>query len=406
MRRGMERIAHQSSQNEYALRVDAAREVGNTPKSFPADILMALTLGITGMDRSTEAEVQTAFKAANAELGNAWTLVGDDNADYVVIDMDSLYGPMSWLRLHAAGRKVIGVTSVDRNQTDYRLPRPVTAKDLAVLLSEIAGDAPPTATPVPAPPPAVSTPAPSPIDHLPPAQATRIDEVEAAPAETVAMAPAPVIEPAPPAPEPEPERAPEPEPVVELPPDRTLASWLDSNGLERRVRLQRGDDAVVLIDPRTGVWHGPATLKPLAGYFDGTLRIEDFGTPEAAAWESEAAALGAAQPLARLQWLGALLGGRGALLPGNPDGKYRLTKWPQTEREYPKHFRIATAMMKGPATLAEVADASGVPQEEVADFVNANLATGYAEFVPLAGSESETSAQKPAGGLFGRIRGR
>ena len=38
--------------------------------------------------------------------------------------------------------------------------------------------------------------------------------------------------------------------------------------------------------------------------------------------------------------------------------------------------------------------------------VNANLATGYAEFVPPAPPEPEVPAQKPASGLFGRIRGR
>ncbi|MEN9311155.1 MAG: hypothetical protein RLY77_1280, partial [Pseudomonadota bacterium] len=64
---------------------------------------MALTLGTTGMDRKTEAEVQSAFKIANAETGHHWTLVDGDNADYVLIDMDSLYGPMSWLRLHSMG---------------------------------------------------------------------------------------------------------------------------------------------------------------------------------------------------------------------------------------------------------------------------------------------------------------
>ena len=62
--------------------------------------------------------------------------------------------------------------------------------------------------------------------------------------------------------------------------------------------------------------------------------------------------------------------------------------------------------MKGPASVAEVADASGVSREEVADFVNANLATGYAEFVPPAPPEPDSPAQKPAGGLFGRMRGR
>ena len=364
---------------------------------------MALTLGTTGMDSKTKAEVQAAFKAANAETGNQWTLVEGDDADYVVIDMDSLYGPMSWLRLHAAGRRVIGLTSVDRNQTDFRLPRPISANDFSVLLSEIAVDAPVEAAAAKA-------------SAEEAASAAGLAPVPAALFEPAAIAPEPdpipVLESAPvstrqPEPEPIPEPEPEPQPVIELPADRGLARWLLAGGLERRVRLQRGDGPVLLLDPRTRVWHGPATLKPLAGYFEGSLPLEDFTTPDAAAWESEAAAIGAAQPLSRLQWLGGLLSGQGALLPGlDPDGKYRLLKWPQTEREYPKHFRIATAMMKGPASVSEVADASGVTKEDVADFVNANLATGYAQSMADVPPEPDAQATKPAGGLFGRMRGR
>lgn len=357
---------------------------------------MALTLGTTGMDSKTKAEVQAAFKAANAETGNLWTLVDGDDADYIVIDMDSLYGPMSWLRLHAAGRKVVGLTSVDRNQTDYRLPRPISANDFSVLLSEIAVDAPVEAAAAKAAAAKIE-PVATKVEAAPPQPAAEPEPVAAA-----VPAPEPVPEPVP-APEPEPI----PEPVIELPADRGLARWLLTGGLDRRVRLQRGDGPVLLVDPRTRVWHGPATLKPLLGYFEGMLQLEDFATPDAAAWESEAAAIGAAQPLSRLQWLGGLLAGHGALLPGlDPDGKFRLLKWPQTEREYPKHFRIATAMMKGPATVAEVAEASGVAKEDVADFVNANLATGYAESTTDASPEPEPTANKPAGGLFGRMRGR
>jgi hypothetical protein len=79
-----------------------------------------------------------------------------------------------------------------------------------------------------------------------------------------------------------------------------------------------------------------------------------------------------------------------------------MTKWPQTEREYPKHFRIATVMMKAPASLGEIAEASGVTEAEVADFINANLATGFAE------PEGDPTPVEPAksGGLFGRLRGR
>jgi transketolase N-terminal domain/subunit len=45
-----------------------------------------------------------------------------------------------------------------------------------------------------------------------------------------------------------------------------------------------------------------------------------------------------------LSWYGGLVEGKGELLPGFPaDAEYHLTKWPQTEREFPRHFRIATA---------------------------------------------------------------
>ncbi|MFT4178982.1 MAG: hypothetical protein QM612_05885 [Thermomonas sp.] len=347
---------------------------------------MALTLGITGMDSPTEAEVRTAFNAANAETGNLWTLIAGDAADYVVIDMDSLYGPMSWMRLHAAGRKVIGVTSVERNQTDYRLPRPITTTDFAVLLSEIAGDAPRTAA--------------APVVE---AKVEAKTETKAKPPAVAPVEPPAAQAPTAPTPEPpQPVSAPEPEPVV-LSSERTLAQWLRPGGLDRRVRLQHGDGPVLLIDPRNGVWHGPQALKAVAACFNHTLSLLDFATPDATAWESEAASLGAAQPLSRLQWLGGLVSGHGALLPGfDPNGQYRLNKWPQTEREYPKHFRIATAMMKGPATVAEVAEASGVSKEEVADFINANLATGFAEPYAPPPPEPETPQQK--GGLFGRMR--
>ena len=372
---------------------------------------MALTLGITGMDGATESELQAAFKAANAETGNRWTLVRGDDADYVLIDMDSLYGPMSWLRLHAAGRKVIGLTDGERSQTDYRLPRPVGARDLAVLLSEIAGEAGMAAAPAPVAAvavddvveaaPASSTPAPSPVDTLPPAQAMPSDITEAAPPEAPAMAA--VVET--PAPEPEPEPEPEPAPPP-APTERSLHDWLAGDDLPPRLSLRRDGQPHLLIDSGANTWHGPAALKTVAPLFQGTWRRDDFGAPDDAAWASEAAALGAAQPLSRLRWLGGLVSGGGQLLPGlDPDGQYRLKKWPQTEREYPKHFRIATAMMKGPASVAEVAEASGVPREDVCDFVNANLATGYAEPVTAPMPEPDAPSPKPAG-LFGRMRGR
>lgn len=186
--------------------------------------------------------------------------------------------------------------------------------------------------------------------------------------------------------------------------DPVFADWLAPGALAGRWRYQR-EGVDLMLDGDARIYHGPALLKPLAIAFEGTLRKDELEAVDQAAWSSGIAGLGDAQPLSRLQWLGGLLAGKGSLLPGNdPEGKYRLLKWPQTEREYPKHFRIATAMMKGPATVTEVATASGVPQSEVADFVNANLATGYAEFVPPPPPEPDEPA-KPTG-LLGRLRGR
>ena len=148
-----------------------------------------------------------------------------------------------------------------------------------------------------------------------------------------------------------------------------MAEWLASGRLRGRQRVEY-NGAALLFDADQRQYYGPSALKPLA----------------------------------RLVWFGALLASQGRLVGGLDDSeRFRLSKWPQTEREFPKHFRIATAMMKGPATLAEIAEASNVPLTDVTDFVNASLATGFAE--PYREPEPEPEPTK-SGGLFGRLRGR
>ena len=373
---------------------------------------MALTLGSTGMDAATETQLRNAFEQANAATGQRWTWQGGDRADYVVVDMDSLYGPMSWLQLHAAGRRVIGLTSNSRSQTDYRLPHPLDSEALAVLLSEIAGNHQDSAGPEPtqgAQPamPSGASPAPAPADILPPPPALAVDEEQQpmpVPGDT------PVAQPEPPLPVEAPASIDTHVVAAEVAPaaprQRRLADWLRPGALNHRVRLE-ADGQVLLVDPGARRYHAGPALKPLGAFFEPVLEAADLPPADDAQWQADAARLGEGQPLARLQWLGGLASGGGQLLPGNdPDGQYRLVKWPQTEREYPKHFRIATAMMKGPATIAEIAQTAAVERAEVADFVNANLATGYAEFVPPPPPEPEEPAAKPPGGLFGRLRGR
>lgn len=365
---------------------------------------MRLTLGLTGMDPTTESALQAAFQSANDRLGRAWQLVPDADADYVIVDMDSMYGPMSWLRLHAAGKNVVALTAAQRTQADYRLGQPFDANSVGNLLRDIASqagitiEAPVAAEPkpaapapvaaAPAPPVPAPTPAPTPAPVPTPAPAPVAAQQPVAPPAPVEAAPVAV------------------EPAREVAPsiaEGTLLDWIANDRLKGRVRV-RGADEGLLLDLDQRVYHGPAALKPLARLFEGRLESIEFVPVDAATFASESARLGAPMPLSRLVWFGSLLAGKGTLA-GEHDAsrRYLMVKWPQTEREYPKHFRIATVMMKGPALVSEIAEASGVTPAEVADFINANLATGFAE--PEREPEP-VDPGKAGSGLFGRLRGR
>ncbi|MEI2430775.1 hypothetical protein RDV84_14980 [Lysobacter yananisis] len=417
---------------------------------------MPLTLGLTGMDPATESALQTAFKLANTRLGSRWSLVPEQQADFVVVDMDSMYGPMSWLRLHAAGKSVIALTAAQRTQADFLLGHPFSADSIAELLGEIAGHngepaaaaaAPkpveipqqprtdPTAalpdvvvellqtdlaqakaaTPVVAAPAAPASIAAAPVEPVaavaptaavaPPAPAAPVAAPAAGVAPTTPASPAPA--PAAPAPGLVAPAAPAPASVPAAAASVTargdgLLDWLVPGRLRGLLRVGSGEERL-LIDADQRRYHGPAALKPLSALFERGFAASEFELLPAAQWDAAAAQLGAPMPLARLVWFGNLLAGRGRLAPGyDPARRYRMTKWPQTEREYPKHFRIATVMMKGLSHLAEIAEASGVSEAEVADFINANLATGFAE----AEGDPPPAEQAKSGGLFGRLRGR
>ena len=58
---------------------------------------MSLTIGLAGMDPATETALKAAFIEANERLGDRWQLLPETQADHIVVDMDSMYGPMSWL---------------------------------------------------------------------------------------------------------------------------------------------------------------------------------------------------------------------------------------------------------------------------------------------------------------------
>lgn len=351
------------------------------------------TLCFTGMGSQEESALKAAFEQANVRLGGTWSLAALNDADVLVIDVDSMYGHMTWLREHNSGRPIVALTAGEHAEADYTLRPPATADSIAALLGELSDMAPQAAPP--AAPTASAAPKPA------PAKTPEAEVIKPEAAKPDLGKDAPKVEPAKPA------TAPQPAPLIEEAPppprDPMLADYLQAGALPGPVKLVIDGAPLLVLDPKTQSYLGPATLKSFVPYCKRVIRAEDWTAITTGELDKLKAELGGAQPMMRLLWLCGLFAGDGHIADGYDQNlRFTLSKWPQIEREYPKHFRIATVMMKGPQLLTEIAEGAGVPLAEVTDFVNACLFTGMAEMeVPPAPVDPNAAAK---GGLFGRFR--
>ena len=306
-------------------------------------------LSFSGFDRSDEAVARAAFERA-APAG--WTLSDESSADAVLLDLDSMYGQMAWMKGLPAGKVSIGLTRAARASTDHRLDAPLDGEALAAVLRTISGSShgvPPVVASGSAAVESIT--APEPAAMTPPLTATVPATVAASPVAA-------------------------PTSVAAAPSAARLASRIGSAGSPFAV--QHGDLPRVVVDPQRQQFAPGKSLKALLGYATLDLPASAVTALDAAEAEAALRSAGDPQPLARLVWLLALGGGEGRVDGFGPATRFQLGKWPQAEREFPKHFRIATVMLKAPATVAEIAQASGASEAEVADYVNAALAAGHA----------------------------
>jgi hypothetical protein len=135
------------------------------------------------------------------------------------------------------------------------------------------------------------------------------------------------------------------------------------------------DGAELVVDPEMNAYYFESTLlKPLESLLQ---QPTTNWTPVYSEALKSVRAAQAAQPLERLRWIAGLVATPGILGRRLVSGaRYKLARWPETEREFPRHFRIAKAMSKDPATIEEIATTSGTSLEEVTDYVNACHAAG------------------------------
>lgn len=349
------------------------------------------------------------FRACLARLVNRlsrhWEWSDLAHADLVIVDMDGLFGHMAWLKAHGTGKQVITYArSGEVRGSNLVLGKPLDDDAFAAVLEQAAQAiaAAATAAPVEAetpPAPAEARPAPPAYEAVPlqlePQQAeprarprdaavSVMDLGGAADIAPTAAPPQPAILAEPP-PEPEPEPINVAEAIVMRPP--TIA-----------MRVQGSD---LVIDPQREIYYADAALKPLTG---------SLQRPPDALQPLDAAALEAArqrkpQPLARLRWFAGLIATPGVLARGlSKHERYKLSRWPQTEREFPRHFRIATAMMKQAATPAELADACGVPPADVIDYINASHAAGWLAIERDEPPPAEEESPQRGAALLSRFR--
>jgi hypothetical protein len=338
---------------------------------------MSRRLALHGAGEEDAARLRDTVAAAAGALRTSWTLHDDADADLLVVDIDSVYGHMDWLRAQSSGRPVAALTQNPHfDDADLILRKPLSAHDLAVILNRVDEYTPARVEPVEPP---------TPIAPVPP---------------VVAVA-APIVKPVPPA-----AVAPPAPVVIEVTPpplaDHRLIDWLADGAIAQAMRLHSDGAPDLTLDPGNKTYYADGSARALAPYAQRVIRLDEW---EPVAYSDLAAlqASGKGQPYSRLAWLSHALGSNGRLSHElDIDAKYKLTRWPQIEREFPKHFRIATVMMKQPWTLTDIAEHSGAPLADVIDFTNAYNASGHIEMEPVVAAPTARESGRHA--ILSRLR--
>ncbi|MHB8310253.1 MAG: serine/threonine-protein kinase [Metallibacterium sp.] len=302
-------------------------------------------LALSSFEESGAAHIAALLRGLRGEATH-WRLDDEATADLVLVDADSVWGHMSWLKLVGAGRHAVAcsakATGTGLRDARLSLDLPVQADALARVLEQVRarlGSAPQATTPAQTQAGAGGRrPSTAPITDSAPTVITHT--------ETSAQA--------------------------------SVADWLLGGGAVTPLLIE-SDGRSLLLDPQTDRWYGDSALRPQAPLLTRPLSAACQPAPNALA---TARAVGG-QPLSRLRWFVALTSNPGALPDGaRADDRLRLTRWPEIEREFPRHFRIATALMRQPTTLTVIAGQVGVDVADVADFARACQALGILEILP------------------------
>lgn len=360
------------------------------------------TVALSGFNRDDETTLRTWFDQVNKELGEPFALIKDLNADVLIIDIDSIYGQMDWLRAQSTGRCIVAHTSGAGTDARYRLPRPLSASGVEEVMRQLLRRVEPTC--IAANGASQSSPLPATPTQTPPPE--RVESAEKSVAHAVVKEDTP----------PSTDSVTATQSLSEPKQDRTVAisdasqdaatqpvllvDYLQTGALDAAVAYPLQDGQRLILDPASQTYIAGPTLKSLLSTLTQAISSENLARVEKSQLERLRKDDPAEHSWMRLLWLAALHAGKGDVIGFGPEQTFKLVRWPQIEREFPRHFRIATAMMRQAGTVEMIATQSGSPANEVADLINAYLVTGHVE----AEGADKQRLEDVRAALWGRLR--
>jgi hypothetical protein len=179
----------------------------------------------------------------------------------------------------------------------------------------------------------------------------------------------------------------------------TLREYLKAGLLGGPACISMKGAPSLVLDPKEKVFHAAGHLSDLTPYCMVELPHSAW-RPVTTHELSRLRIEHPGQTYSHLTWLDVLAHSKGRLAPHlDPGGRYKLKSWPQLERDFPNHLRIAQAMSQA-AKLNEIAAESGAPMGEVFAMVNAYDAIGMIEVESRLPRHSPPASK----GLLARLR--
>lgn len=315
----------------------------------------------TGMASSNAEQLIRLFQIANKRAGNYWTLAESaENAQILVVDVDTVSGHMTSLRPLHKGQILVRLSTNACKENMHALQRPVTPTAIHRVLQKIGDTL-------------------SNIAVSPEGQAIPTDHVEAPE----------IISPR------QPEAGHQGRETWNA---SSPSMWylhpvqdqsLHSRGVRLIDRLKSCDldqGSYVLklaglpplfFEPAKNRFICTGALKSYLPHTQALLGPDSIQSIPAEEFQAQLAE-GCEQPLERLLWLAALGASMGRAPQGcNAETRYRLTRWPQIERDFPRHFRIAATMIKSAGNVSEIAARSGATPSEIHEFIAAYHNSGH-----------------------------